>query len=280
MTFISDIECSLRLQQPILAVLQSLEADKPLLSQCLPLWLSVFQHVKAWASAEFQETATLESVLLKRFNKCYHPAMSAAYLCDPAYYTYDADSQAYLANAKQVAEFEAHLHIDVWKDAKQVMTRIAGRPLSGKVTIEMTMLQVNGLQELDTGSELVKKTPSDTLGRSVFEHGIVVRRAIWSCKSSMGKVYPTLSPVARRLLSLHATSAAPERNWSHWGRLYRKDRSSLALTRVEKLVAVSSAAKVANKDKYSWEEKEMELLCTAVDESQFGNALVDCILVA
>ncbi|DBA98860.1 TPA: hypothetical protein ACH3X1_014619 [Trebouxia sp. C0004] len=136
-----------------------------------------------------------------------------------------------LANAKQVAEFEAHLHIDVWKDAKQVMTRIAGRPLSGKVTIEMTMLQVNGLQELDTGSELVKKTPSDTLGRSVFEHGIVVRRAIWSCKSSMGKVYPTLSPVARCLLSLHATSAAPERNWSYWGRLYRKDRSSLALTR-------------------------------------------------
>ena len=99
-------------------MLQSLEADKPLLSQCLPLWLSVFQHVKA--SAEFQETPTLESVLLKRFNKCYHPAMSAAYLCDPAYYTYDADSLAYLANAKQVAEFEAHLHIHVWKDAKQV----------------------------------------------------------------------------------------------------------------------------------------------------------------
>ena len=120
MTFISDMESSLRLLQPILAVLQSLEADKPLLSQCLPLWLSVFQHVKAWANAEFQETATLESVLLKRFNKCYHPAMSAAYLCDPAYYTYDGDSQAYVANAKQVAEFQAHLHTDVWKDAKQV----------------------------------------------------------------------------------------------------------------------------------------------------------------
>lgn len=120
MTFISDMESSLRLLQPILAVLQSLEADKPLLSQCLPLWLSVFQHVKAWASAEFQQTVTLESVLLKRFKKCYHPAMSAAYLCDPAYYAYDADSQAYLANGKQVADFEAHLHIDVWKDAKQV----------------------------------------------------------------------------------------------------------------------------------------------------------------
>lgn len=118
--FISDMESSLKLLQPILAVLQSLEADKPLLSQCLPLWLSVFQHVKAWAAAELQQTATLEDVLLKRFKKCYHPAMSAAYLCDPAFYTYDADSEAYLANAKQVAEFEAQLHIDVWKDAKEV----------------------------------------------------------------------------------------------------------------------------------------------------------------
>jgi len=62
--------------------------------------------------------------------------------------------------------------------------------------------------------------------------------------------------------------------------MYRKDRSSLALTRSEKLVAVSSAAKVANKDNISWEEKEMELMCTAVDESQFGNAVVDCILAA
>jgi hypothetical protein len=155
---------------------------------------------------------------------------------------------------------------------------LAGRPVSGKVTIEMTMLQVNGLQDLEIGSELVKKTPSDTLGRSVFEHGIVVGRAVWSSKSSMGKAYPSLSPVERRLLSLHATSAAPERNWSHWGRMYRKDRSSLALTRAEKLVAVSSAA-TAYKDNISWEEKEIELLCAAVDESQFGNALADYVLL-
>ncbi len=91
-----------------------------MLSQCLPLWWSEFQHVKAWAAAEFEESATLEDVLLKRLKKCYHPAMSAAYLCDPAFYTYDTDSEAYLANAKQIAEFEAHLRIDVWKDAKQV----------------------------------------------------------------------------------------------------------------------------------------------------------------
>ncbi len=95
----------------------------------------------------------------------------------------------------------------------------------------------------------------------------------------MGKEYPAISPVARQLLSLHATSCAPERNWSLWGKLYRKDRSRLALSRAEKLVAVSSAAKLAHKDLKSSEVKEMELLCYSVDESQFGNALVDTILL-
>ena len=138
----------------------------------------------------------------------------------------------------------------------------------------MTMLRVNGLQEVD--SELAKKTPGCTLGRSVFENDIVIRRAVWSSKSIMGKAYPTLSPVACCLLSLHATSAALQKNWSHQGRMYCKDKRSLALTRAEKLVAVNSAAKVADNkiDTISWEEEEMELMCTAVDESQFGYALV------
>lgn len=159
------------------------------------------------------------------------------------------------------------------------MQRIAGRALTGKATIEMTMLHVNGLQSLDLGSELVKTLPSEVPGRSVFENSIRVRRAVWGSQAAMGKECPTLSSIARRLLSLHATSCAPERNWSHWGKLYRKDRSSLALLRAEKLIAVSSAVKVAYKDLKSSEVKEMELLCASVDESQFGNALVDTVLV-
>ncbi len=149
----------------------------------------------------------------------------------------------------------------------------------GKVTIEMTMLHVNGLQDKDLGAELVQTLPRDVPGRSLFVNSIKVRSAVWGSQAAMGKEYPTISPVARQLLSLHATSCAPERNWSLWGKLYRKDRSRLALSRAEKLVAVSSAAKVAHKDLKSFEVKEMELLCYSVDESQFGNALVDTILL-
>ena len=42
---------------------------------------------------------------------------------------------------------------------------------------------------------------------------------------------------------------------------------------------VSSAAKVKQKDLRSMEEKELELLCTSVDEESFGSALADCVLV-
>lgn len=94
------------------------------------------------------------------------------------------------------------------------MPRIAGRALTGKATIEMTMLHVNGLQSLEFGSELVKTLPSEVPGRSVFEYSIRVRRAVWGSQAAMGKEYPTLFSIARRLLSLHATSCALERNWS------------------------------------------------------------------
>ena len=117
------------------------------------------------------------------------------------------------------------------------------------------------------------------MGRSEFENGSLVRRAVWSSKGRLGTDYPTLSNPMRRLLSLHATSAASEQNWSQWGNLYRKNRSRLSLSRGEKLVAVSSAAKIKYKEFRSADEKERELLCLAIDESTFGNALVDCVLM-
>jgi hAT family C-terminal dimerisation region len=63
--------------------------------------------------------------------------------------------------------------------------------------------------------------------------------------------YPKLAPLAVRLLGMHATSCASERNWSIWGNIYTKARSSLALSRAEKLVYVrgnSKADPAAGKD--------------------------------
>ena len=91
-------------------------------------------------------------------------------------------------------------------------------------------------------------------------------------------MYPTIALVAHRLLSMHATSCAPERNWSHWGNIYSKKQSSMKLSTAEKFTFVESAAKIAYKDLKGAEE-EIELLCHDVNEACFGSALVDTILV-
>ncbi|DBA98323.1 TPA: hypothetical protein ACH3X1_001241 [Trebouxia sp. C0004] len=122
-----------------------------------------------------------------------------------------------------------------------------------------------------------KDNPADAMMRRM---PLCVSRALWASNGILGKAFPKLAFAARRLLSLHATSCAPERNWSHWGNLYRKNRSSLGIKRAEKLVFVSFAAKIANKDMKSAETHELELLCSDVNEASFGNASADCLLIA
>jgi hypothetical protein len=53
-----------------------------------------------------------------------------------------------------------------------------------------------------------------------------------------GKEYPQLCQAAVRLLSMHTTTCASERNWSLWGTIYTKARNRLALERANKLVFI------------------------------------------
>ena len=55
----------------------------------------------------------------------------------------------------------------------------------------------------------------------------------------------------------------------------------MGIERAEKLVFVSSAAKMANKMLTSADELEQDFFCThcQVDEAQFGTALADCVLI-
>ena len=148
------------------------------------------------------------------------------------------------------------------------------------ITMQLSMLEVNGMEDMQLGAELAKKTPMpNAMGRHTFQYDSTYRRAVWLPQGILGKTYKALAPVAMRVLSLHATSCAPERNWSLLGQLYRKNRSRLGIRRAEKLVFISSAAKVANKELVSSEEAELELLCNAVDEESFGNAMVDAVLI-
>jgi hypothetical protein len=60
------------------------------------------------------------------------------------------------------------------------------------------------------------------------------------CLIKAGAQFPYLNKAAVRLLSMHASTAAAERNWSAWGRVYTSLRNRLSLETAEKMVYVKA----------------------------------------
>jgi len=51
-------------------------------------------------------------------------------------------------------------------------------------------------------------------------------------------VYPLMAKAAVRILSMHVTSCACERDWSHWGAVFTKARNRLGIAKAEKIIFV------------------------------------------
>ena len=78
--------------------------------------------------------------------------------------------------------------------------------------------------------------------KKVMMASIEQRRSFWSLYGR--KAYPLLARCAQRLLSMHVTSAASERNWSIWGNIYTKYRANMSIKTAEKLVYIRGNSKV------------------------------------
>jgi hypothetical protein len=63
-----------------------------------------------------------------------------------------------------------------------------------------------------------------------------MRRGFWRNKTH--SQFPRWAAAANKLISVHATAAAAERNWSVWGRIYQKNRASLKIENAQKLVYI------------------------------------------
>ena len=63
-------------------------------------------------------------------------------------------------------------------------------------------------------------------------------RNFWASKAS--GMFPLMAKAAVRLLAVHVTSAATERNWSAWGRVYIKAHNRLGIDVTTKLVAIKA----------------------------------------
>lgn len=68
-----------------------------------------------------------------------------------------------------------------------------------------------------------------------------LRKKFWA--NNAASTFPMLAEAACRLLSMHATACAAERNWSLWGSTYTKPRNRLSVARAEKLIFIRGNSK-------------------------------------
>ncbi|KAJ9532124.1 hypothetical protein QJQ45_003841 [Haematococcus lacustris] len=67
---------------------------------------------------------------------------------------------------------------------------------------------------------------------------ISVRRGFWDFTAR--QYFPLFSEAATRLLSMHVTTAAAERNWSAWGLTYEAGRAQLGIEKAEKMIYINA----------------------------------------
>ncbi|CAM6093313.1 unnamed protein product [Calypogeia fissa] len=253
MRFWSDLEAVLDLVKIVKVMVQDIEVDRPLVSQCLPLWDELRNKVKDWCSRYDKAEVPLHDVIEKRFHKNYHPAWSAAFILDPLYLLRDT-------SGKYLPPFKC-LSGEQEKDVDRLITRLVARDEAHIALMELMKWRAEGLDPLYAQAVQVKERDAAT-GRmkSVNPQS---RRLVWeTCLSE----FKLLGKVAIRLIFLHATSCGLKCNWSLWRWAYRNGNSRMAIEKAEKMIFIASHAKLERRDFVNEEEKDAELFMNGEED--------------
>lgn len=113
---------------------------------------------------------------------------------------------------------------------------------------------------IEEASKLINKNSNAQLAREMLEYqsklGVFSLNVLWSDEatkdpitwwSALRNEVPVLSELAAKLMSIPASSAAAERNWSHFGFVHSLRRNRLTNDRVFKLVYLYSNLRLNDK---------------------------------
>lgn len=253
--FWSELDIVLTLAVPIHKAITMVEADRPMVSQVLRMWDSVVAGAKEWGNnyAVYTESGremTLEAVVTERLEKNYHPVWCLSYLMDPLLWkpcgdTFKPDTSATFLTTARLA------------GADKLLKRLAGGKAADTL---LEWMEFKDERCGEAAADYVKAVQKVKVGEGGVKAVVPIerRKQVWQ---QLQKQFPLLVKVAKRVLSLHATSCALERNWSRWRWVYRENRSRLLLERAEKMIFVSThAALKARKLKVDDDDWEPELL--------------------
>jgi len=237
--------CVQDLMQPIADIIHHMEADRAALSHMRRVWGFLEDHVSSWerrrhlglswdarapAVPDLPPAAAhaLTQAVVKRRKDCAHPALSLAYVLDLRFYTKVAPglfrpNTEFLKNDKEEDQ-----------RVKDLIARLAGTA-GGSALVEWERLSRSGCRERAIDGVMNAATIDENGWKIVGSLEDVL--LTWH---ALGGVFPELSKIAVRLLSLHCTSCSVERLWSVLRNVKRDNRTRLGTEKTKKLIMVGA----------------------------------------
>jgi len=251
--FWNELEAVYSLVKLVRGMVHDVEAERPLMGRCLPLWEEVRSKVKEWCGKFNIVEGAVEKIVEKRFRKNYHPAWAAAFILDPLYLIKDASGK-YLPPYKCLTREQE-------KDVDKLLTRLASREEAHVVLMELMKWRSDGLDPLY--AQAVQMKQRDPVTGKMKVANPLSSRLVWeTCLSE----FKSLGKIAVRLIFLHATSCGFKSNWSFMRKFSANKQSRVALERAQKMIYIAAHAKLERRDFSSEEEKDAELFAMSGSE--------------
>ncbi|KAJ9532753.1 hypothetical protein QJQ45_010871 [Haematococcus lacustris] len=193
-----------------------------------------------------------------RAKKHYQPVMAAARVLDPVNFLPTRPRAQPLPPMKDLTPEEQEDVVHVVARLAEVSEDEARRELrrfeSGTWHPEMTRIANDIMSMAEAG---------ERDGRAVTLIAPASQRLTWWQLLAQPH-FPALAKAALRLLSVHVSTCAAERNWSAWGRFYADAlRSSMDMATAEKLVFIQTNDELATNsdsfDKYNGQNVAIQL---------------------
>ncbi|RAL51376.1 unnamed protein product [Cuscuta campestris] len=226
---------------------KDVEAERPLVGQCLPLWQALRSRIKDWSAKFNVGDEQVEKIVEGRFRKIYHPAWAAAFVLDPLYLMRDPSSGKYLPPFKCLSWEQE-------KDVEALVARLVPKEDGPAALTELARWRSEGLDPLYARAVQVKQR--DPVTGRMRAANPQSSRVVW--ETCLNEFQP-LGRVAGRLLFLHATSCGVRYNWSFMRSGCRHSR--VGWDRAQRMIFIAAQAKLERGDLTSEEEKDAQVFC-------------------
>lgn len=258
--FWNEVEAVHSLVKLVKEMAHKIEADRPLIGECLPIWVDLRTKVKDWCSKFQIEELSVEKAIDRRFQKNYHPAWAAAFILDPLYLIRDA-------SGKYLPPFK-YLTIEQEKDVDRLITRLVSREEAHVALMELMKWRTEGLDPVYARAvQMKERDPITGKMRLVNPQS---SRLVWETYLTEFK---SLRKVVVRLIFLHATSCGFKCNGSllRWVGGAQGKPSRIGMERAQKMVFIAAHSKLERREFSTEEEKDAELFASVNGEDDVLN---------